>query len=138
MQEDIINVIKVVMGLLEKENPEVHKALAEQVNAIIEPKQEVVKTPPTMIFEYVKERKHKVGVIVGLKQDDGVVRVGWSKCNLKKDRFSFAEGMSLAQARAIKMADSPKLPACLEKKTRQFGSRCLRYFKGIRAIEMPV
>ena len=137
-RNDIVKAIKMVMGLLEKENPEVHKAVASEINDLIAPKQEVVFKPhPTLIFEYIKERKHKVGVLVGVRQDD-VVWVGWSKCNRKMDKFSFDEGMSLAESRAIKLVDSPKLPDCLEKKTRQFGSRCLRYFKGVRSIEMPV
>jgi len=134
-RNDIVKAIKMVMGLIEKENPEVHKVLASEINSLIEPKS-VVKTPPNMIFEIVKERRHKVGVIVGLKQD-GVIKLGWAKCNRKLgDVFNKDEGIRLAETRAIKMADSPVLPLCMNRQMNDFSARCLRYFRDAKTMEL--
>lgn len=91
------------------------------------------------IFEYVKERRNgrleKVGVILG--QDiGGVVKVSWSKCNFNAgDVFSVFEGLNNCRARIDNGADK-KLPASMERQMRQFCSRCFRYFKGVRSVEM--
>ena len=135
-RNDIVKAIKMVMGLLEKENPEVHKAVASEINDLIAPKQEVVKSPPNMIFEVVKERRKRVGVMVGLKQD-GTIKIGWSKCNRKLgDKFDQNEGISLAEARAIKMASAPQLPLCMGRQMANFQNRCRRYFKDADKMEI--
>ena len=88
-----------------------------------------------MIFEIVRERHKRVGVIVGLVQD-GVIKIGWAKCNRKLgDVFDRGEGIQLAEARAIKMTASPPLPLCMKRQMRNFYARCVRYFKDAGTIE---
>jgi hypothetical protein len=89
-----------------------------------------------MIFEIVRERHKRVGVIVGFIQDD-VIKIGWAKCNRKLgDVFDREEGLTLAQARAIKMTDAPPLPLCMRRQVNDFCARCVRYFKNAKAMEL--
>ena len=92
------------------------------------------------IFEYIRKRRHgkvmKVGVILG-RYNDGVVKVGWSKCNIKKDRFILNEGLDLARKRITLLPSTqiPVTPLCIRRQFRKFGGRCLRYFKDAKALE---
>jgi len=99
----------------------------------------------TEIFEYIRRRKagktYKVGIVWGgITDSDGTVRVGWSKCNYKaKDKFDFAVGKELAFRRACgHTGETTPVPLCLKKQVRQFGARCVRYFKDSSKIVLPV
>jgi hypothetical protein len=137
------NAIMAVMEEIKKENPAVFRALegavgnfTNQMTANSGVVEKVKKAPPTTIFEIVKERRQKVGIMLGTIKD-GKILIGWSKANLKVgDRFNKNEGMSLAEARAIKLSPAPKLPLCMRRKMINFETRCLRYFKDATAIEI--
>ena len=97
------------------------------------------------IFEYIRRRHHgktlKVGVIIGVK-DGKTVKIGWSKCNRQLgDVFDKRMGLQLALNRALTlpMPDNKSVPTpnCIRKQIRQFGARCVRYFKDAKKIEMP-
>ena len=97
------------------------------------------------IFEYIRRRHHgktlKVGVIIGVK-DGKAVKIGWSKCNLKLgDVFNRQVGLKLALNRALPLpmpkSKSVPTPNCIRKQVRNFGIRCLRYFKDANKIEIP-
>ena len=98
-------------------------------------------TPDTRIFEYIRRRKSgkvaKVGVIVGMNVD-GVIRIGWSKCNFKKgDKFNSAEGLKIAQDRVHEIGNVPHTPNCIRRQVRQFGARAVRYFQSAYTLELP-
>ena len=97
------------------------------------------------IFEYIRRRKsgktYKVGVVLGTI-DGGVVRIGWSKCNLKAgDKFSPEQGIAIAQERAKNQTENTQthipLPKCLRTQVRNFGARAIRYFKEATRVEFP-
>jgi len=93
------------------------------------------------IFEYIRKRKNgrtfKIGVILGLI-DNGVIRVGWSKCNIKKDVFSRDDGLTLAKQRAMGNNIPPTIPPlCTQSQVRKFGARCVRYFKNANHLILP-
>jgi hypothetical protein len=96
----------------------------------------------TEIFEYVRRRKggrnYKVGVLLGTV-DEGTIKIGWSKCNLKEgDEFDSLEGMQMAKNRALNtLTSAPAIPKCLNSQARHFGARCLRYFKDAKNLELP-
>jgi hypothetical protein len=80
------------------------------------------------IFEYVKKNNQKVGVVVGLL-DNGVIKVGWSKCNTRMDNFDRDSGLRFAKERCYGNMSSTIIPTCMKKQVRQFSARCIRYFK---------
>lgn len=92
----------------------------------------------TEIFEYINRHTNgvnkKVGVIVGIN-DNGTIKIGWSKCNVKMDVFNKHMGLKMAKERALK--GNPPAPACFRKHLRQFSARCVRYFKGAKNLTIP-
>ena len=97
---------------------------------------------PDMIFEYIKRRRggrtYKVGIIMGVASEKKV-KVSWSKCNLDaEDKFDLGTGRTIAFERAIGVQPLPPAPLCIQSQVRQFGARCIRYFKNSKQIELPV
>lgn len=95
------------------------------------------------IFEYIRRRKggntHKIGVIYGTTDGD-TIKIGWSKCNVKEgDNFDADVGFEIAKERAlVPEPDDIAVPLCLKQHIRQFGARCVRYFKEANKLELPV
>ena len=93
------------------------------------------------IFEYIRKRKagrtFKVGVIIGYNEN-GVIKVGWSKCNINKDVFNPDIGLSLAKERANKPLSPLSPPLCVQSQVRRFGARCVRYFKNANQLILPI
>jgi len=104
-------------------------------------KKEVVKKE-VEIFEYIRRRKAgktlKVGVVLGTLVN-GVIRVGWSKCNLKAgDKFAPAPGIAIAKQRSnLSHLTITPVPDCIKRQIRAFGGRCVRYFKDAKKLELP-
>lgn len=96
----------------------------------------------TEIFEYIRRRKNgktfKVGVILGTIIDD-VIKIGWSKCNLKEnDVFNPTIGISVAKTRIFNEEPvTTPVPTCIQRQVNLFGGRCIRYFKNTNKLEMP-
>jgi len=95
----------------------------------------------TEIFEYIRRRKggqaHKIGVIYGTTEGN-TIRIGWSKCNVKDgDSFNPDLGVGIAKTRAHGNDAAPS-PLCIKRQLRQFGARCLRYFKEANKLELPI
>lgn len=109
----------------------------------------------TELVEYIwrrkKGRNYKAGVIIG-NIVNGVIKIGWSKCNISEDPFISFVGLNMARARimrdAIKDAReyfidisddelNAKVPDCIRSQVRNFGSRCLRYYKNVNKLEIP-
>jgi len=131
--------IEMIVNKIKVEDPTMFEALRKVgiVNEKVDKKEQVQnQLPPTMIFEYVEERRKRVGIILGLIQDK-TIKIGWAKTNLKAgDRFDKDEGLSLAEARAIKMSASPALPPCMKRQMVDFTARCYRYFKDADKMEL--
>ena len=106
--------------------------------------QKPVKTAPhepdNMIFEYIRRRKagktFKVGIVLGVSRNHNI-HLGWSKCNIKEDKFDFAAGSGMAYERAVGLRISPPAPLCIRTQLRRFGGRCVRYFKDARQLVLP-
>ena len=110
----------------------------------MKPRKKKTNKHQTEIFEYIRRRKagrtHKIGVVFGMV-DKGVIKIGWSKCNTKLDKFNPEDGIAMAHERAIHISSSPdhiKTPDCIRTQVRQFGARCVRYFKDAQRLELPV
>lgn len=93
------------------------------------------------IFEYLRRHKggqvRKVGILVGRKNANHEIRIGWSKCNFKMgDKFDFARGWMIATDRMTGKV-APSVPLCLNRHLRRFAGRCIRYFKGANCLIMP-
>lgn len=95
----------------------------------------------TVIHEYVRERiparlrshgsnpVQVVGVMVALV-DNGLIRVGWSKANIKMgDVFDKDEGIDLAISRAYGNEETPAIPPQMIPQYRALQIRALRYFQ---------
>ena len=83
-----------------------------------------------MIFEYVRDtNRRKIGILVALNKN----QIGWSKCNIKKDRFDKEMGLKIAIGRANKaplfLMENYELPRDIHYNIRPFINRVCRYFK---------
>jgi tRNA U34 5-carboxymethylaminomethyl modifying enzyme MnmG/GidA len=89
----------------------------------------------TEIIEFVKEKRNgkrqRVGCFVGkLAMDkNNTVLIGWSRANVKIDKFDEGKAFQIADGRAN--STTPIFcPSSLEKKAIKFRDRCRRFFKG--------
>lgn len=82
----------------------------------------------TEIFEYIRGRRgQRIGIVLA-KNDNGVIRLGWSQCNRKlKDVFDLTEGMNIAKER---MVTPVEIPAHIRRQYANMQERSKRYFKG--------
>ena len=96
------------------------------------------KTLPRIIAVHTRLGKKKIlrnGTLVAFKADDGVVRIGYSKCNMYKDRFDRGVGYSTAFGRACSLLYDPKivahlkLPFTLEDDMKSFIGKACAFFK---------
>lgn len=88
------------------------------------------------IFEYVRTKKGKVGVLFATVQG-GVIKIGWSRCNRKEgDTFDAKTGLQIASERA-RGTLVHQLPQSFNKQARHFGARCIRYFKDAKSLNIP-
>lgn len=90
----------------------------------------------TEIFEYVKTKRGRVGVLLGTMEYN-VIRIGWSRCNTKLgDKFDPNTGVQIAKIRAIADETIPA-PQSLNKQARKFSARCIRYFQDAKGVRLP-
>lgn len=75
------------------------------------------------------EDGHPVATVIGRKDEDGEVYVGYSKCNTKYDTFSKKRGIQIARGRAEKGFDMEKIPFFVRERYPEFAERCRKYFR---------
>lgn len=87
-------------------------------------------TPPHHILTYIKDRKdQRVGCFLALKDDEGLVGIGWSLCN-HKDRFDRDRALDIAEGRAYAAIRRPSpIPHSMRPHLDDFVSRARKYFK---------
>jgi hypothetical protein len=67
------------------------------------------------------------GVILALRDENGVIRFGWSSCD-NEDNFTKKRGVAIAKSRALKGVNKP-IPSSLSGiATTHFVERCETYF----------
>ena len=97
-----------------------------------------------MLIQYMKDNKgRKRGVMVAFKIDVGdYATVGFSRCNLKKDKFYKDAGLAIAEARAYRLAlnDGDIYQEFFDLKGKdlkqmlRFIRRCRRYFQDAEVL----
>ena len=88
---------------------------------------------PNTIHKYlvkrVQGRKQKVAVIVGTKDNEGIIRIGWSRANINAgDRFNKERALDIALDR-MKATEMVPVPPSIVDDVISFQDRCQRYFK---------
>ena len=83
------------------------------------------------LIQYIRDKNNrKVGVLLGYKDADGELMIGWSKCNIKRDKFNrdlaITKAFSRRELNAGKWADG--LPQSLRETYQSFCDRCVRFF----------
>ena len=104
--------------------------------------------PTNALVHYIFKKKGRgVGVLVGIMGEDGIPRVGWSKCHSKdKGVFSKEDGLSIALRRAMADEASPIAHSLNKwafegyinkngKKVDSFVMRCTHYFRHDMAVK---
>jgi len=86
-----------------------------------------------MIHQYVmgnvNGQRAKVGVLVGHKDSNDHVSIGWSRANASKgDKFESGRGIGLAVERS-KATEIVPLPHSMAMDFERFRARCEKYFK---------
>lgn len=88
------------------------------------------------IVQYLKNKKgHKLGVLVGMKGEDNIVRVGYSAYAQAREwtPFDKEKGLAIARGRAVsprldKPTNIQDLPFSVQTNIEAFLIRCDRYF----------
>ena len=77
-----------------------------------------------------KSKVRRVGIFAAVKDQDEIVRIGWSLCKAKVgDKFNYQDGVTIALKRASKAQCINAMPLSLAKKLDRFIDRAKRYFK---------
>ena len=77
----------------------------------------------------------RIGVLVGQKDSEGVVRIGWSKANLAAgDTFDAKMGLDIALGRIAHSRANKQIPNSIYPQYAAFALRCSRYFKDAKKI----
>ena len=83
------------------------------------------------LIQYIRDKKNrKIGVLLGYKDADGELMIGWSKCNVKRDHFNRDLAITKAFSRRVQdVYPFPEdLPQSLRKQYMLFCQRCVRFF----------
>lgn len=85
------------------------------------------------IRQYLKDKNNKkVGIILATA-DDEKVKIGFSKCNTKHDKFDKNRAIDIARIRAEnysdKLYDKYYVPFMVNEVMPEFIDRCMRYYK---------
>lgn len=81
------------------------------------------------IVQHIRENGKPVATLVGRKDEDGNVYIGYSKCNQKYDTFSKKKGVMIARGRARIDISQRTVPMVIDEHLPYFADRCMRYFK---------
>lgn len=120
----------------------VSKQATKQVKTetIVKSEENITTIPSNAIYEYIRKRHggktFKTGVILGVNEE-GTIKIGYSKCNINEDKFNEKAGVQIAYKRAIAPM-LPIIPRGLRQMTRRFAGRCIRYYKDACKVELPL
>lgn len=101
-----------------------------------------------MLLQYIRDhRGNKVGLVMADVVND-TIKFGYSRCNLKKDRFNSIEGRKVARKR-LEMTTEEKIRRNMFNKLyklspdyvtvlRDLWYRSIRYFKNTNFCESPL
>jgi len=83
-----------------------------------------------MLVQYLRDKKgRRTGVVVGIFLSlSNEISVGWSKCNMKLDKFDKGLGIRIAVGRAEKGSETP-CPDSMQELMNNMYYRASRYFK---------
>lgn len=81
------------------------------------------------IYSYIRDDNgHRIGLFYGEKGEDGIVRIGYSRVNLKEgDIFDLAKGLEIAKGRLG--VNVSEIPFQYFSYYMSFMSRCWSFFK---------
>lgn len=80
------------------------------------------------IMDKVGGRRQKVGIMVGMLDDKGRVKIGWSRTNINAgDKFDKQRGMNMSIARS-NAKTNVKAPMSIKGHLEMFAKRCNKYF----------
>lgn len=84
----------------------------------------------TEIVQHIRENGNPVATLLGRKDpENGIVCIGYSKCNTKYDTFNKKKGIMIARGRAKVNISDRQIPFVVEENLPYFIDRCERYFK---------
>jgi len=99
----------------------------------------ITKRNKSVIYQFIKRKNRRNGVMIGALDNDGFIMMGWSKANVNAgDVFDSKVGMKLATQR-LKAKGIVPVPDSIVDDMYRFEERCGRYFKrakGIHKIEV--
>ena len=93
---------------------------------------------PKIIYGYMREfpggkwflsKGRRVGVFAAYVSSENEIVVGWSKCNIKRDKFDKGLGQRIALGRAG-LRIIAKIPQKYEPEVMMMVERAKKYFKG--------
>jgi hypothetical protein len=86
-----------------------------------------------MLRKYVHDKKgRRKGVVVAIPdttETGGLYYIGWSMCNLKRDKFIKEIGVANALRRAMRNHPYGEVPKSLMPFVHEMSDRAVRYFK---------
>lgn len=81
--------------------------------------------PHKELVQFIRDRHGKrIGVLVSNEYNS----IGWSLCNVRKERFDRDRGLAIARGRAI-LGSGTKVPLSIIETVGKFLERTRRYFK---------
>jgi hypothetical protein len=81
------------------------------------------------LLKYKRDSKgNRTGVIISFRDNDGVVKVGWSKCNTKLESFDKHIGIHKA-IECARMTNPHNIPHSIKRDLVEMQERALRYFR---------
>lgn len=78
------------------------------------------------LIQRTRDKKNQCNGLLMAKKLNGVVYLGWSKCN-RMDEFNFERAKEIASGRIE--VQNFNIPQSLQNKYNEFVDRCKRYFK---------
>jgi hypothetical protein len=79
-----------------------------------------------------------IGVVIAFK-DEGIIKLGWSKCNLSAEPFDKQIGINKAISRAVdyRQVDERDVPRGTREEVLEMIARLQRYFQPNNVLKFP-
>ena len=88
-----------------------------------------------MLYQYVRKNGKRIGIVVAIELDTDNVRIGWSLCNVKLDKFDRYRGLQIAVGRAI-YNSTTDIPQSVYPTLTHFAQKAKRYYKD-KTVTLP-